>query len=43
MTGKAQERKPEMFDLPLNDHMDEAGDDTAKVLIEHKQAAEQKK
>ena len=43
MTGTAELRKPEIFDMALNDHMGETGDDTARVLAEHKRGAEQKK
>ena len=43
MTGTAELRKPEIFDMALNDHMEETRDETARVLAEHKQTAEQKK
>ena len=42
MTGTAELRKPEIFDMALNDHMEETSDETARVLAEHKQATVQK-
>ena len=43
MTETTQQRKPELFDMTINDHMMEAKEDTERELMEHSRKAKQKK
>jgi hypothetical protein len=43
MAGRTQKKPAEQFDLTISDHLHDAGDDTAKVLAEHKHAVAQNK
>ena len=43
MTGRTQQKQPEMFDMIINDHIMEAKEDTERELMEHSRKAKQKK